>query len=64
MKVEIFRYLIDGYRMYGCWFDRALNTPVCKATLLYHILHGCSPVNLLHIFGTSFPEKTSGGLFL
>ena len=26
--------------------------------------HGCSPVNLLHIFRTSFPKKISGGLLL
>ena len=26
--------------------------------------HGCSPVNLLHIFRTSFPRKTSGRLLL
>ena len=26
--------------------------------------HGCSPVNLLYIFGTSFPRKTSGQLLL
>ena len=26
--------------------------------------HGCSPVNLLHIFRTPFPENTSGGLLL
>ena len=26
--------------------------------------HGCSPVNLLHIFRTSFPKNTYGGLFL
>ena len=26
--------------------------------------HGCSPVNLLHIFRTPFPKNTSGGLFL
>ena len=26
--------------------------------------HGCSLVNLLHIFGTPFPRKTSGGLLL
>ena len=26
--------------------------------------HGCSPVNLLHIFGTLFPKSTSEGLFL
>ena len=26
--------------------------------------HGCSQVNLLHIFRTPFPKNTSGGLFL
>ena len=26
--------------------------------------HGCSPVNLLHIFRTLFPKNTSGGLLL
>ena len=26
--------------------------------------HGCSPVNLLHIFRTSFPKNTSGRLLL
>ena len=26
--------------------------------------HECSPVNLLHIFKTSFPKKISGGLLL
>ena len=26
--------------------------------------HGCSPVNLLHIFRTTFLKNTSGGLFL
>ena len=26
--------------------------------------HGCSPVNWLHIFRTSFPKKTAGGLLL
>ena len=26
--------------------------------------HGCSPVNLLHIFRTSFPKDTSGRLLL
>ena len=28
------------------------------------LLHGCSPVNLLHIFRTTFPKNTSGGLLL
>ena len=26
--------------------------------------HGCSPVNLLHIFRTAFTKKTSGRLLL
>ena len=26
--------------------------------------HGCSPVNLLHIFKTPFPKNTSGGMLL
>ena len=26
--------------------------------------HGCSPVNLLHIFRTPFPKNTSGRLLL
>ena len=26
--------------------------------------HGCSPVNILHIFGTPFSKNTSEGLFL
>ena len=26
--------------------------------------HGCSPVNLLHIFRTPFPRNTSGGLLI
>ena len=28
------------------------------------LLHGCSPVNLLHIFRTPFPRNTSGRLLL
>ena len=28
------------------------------------LLHGCSPVNLLHISRTSFPKNTSGRLLL
>ena len=26
--------------------------------------HGCTPVNLMHIFRILFPKKISGGLFL
>ena len=29
-----------------------------------HSWHGCSPVNLLHIFRTPFCQNTSGGLLL
>ena len=35
---------------------------ICFATLLNR--HGCSPVNLLHIFRTPFSKNTSGGLLL
>ena len=28
------------------------------------LCHGCSPINLLHIFRTHFPKNTSGGLLL
>ena len=28
------------------------------------LCHGCSPVNLLHIFRTHFPKNNFGGLFL
>ena len=44
--------------------------PGSEATFqLYNFLaitlrHGGSPVNLLHIFRTPFPENTSGGLLL
>ena len=33
----------------------------CRSVILRH---GCSPVNLLHIFRTPFPKNTSGWLFL
>ena len=45
----------------------------CRSVILIKLLcnfieialrHGCSPVNLLHIFGTPFPESTSGRLLL
>ena len=30
----------------------------------FTLQHGCSPVNLLRIFGTPFPKNASGGLLL
>ena len=36
---------------------------ICKAILL-KLQHGCSPVFLMHIFRTTFPSITSGGLLL
>ena len=35
-----------------------------KVALQSYFRHGCSPVNLLHIFRTPFSNNTSGGLFL
>ena len=37
-------------------------TPMLKCD--FNFRHGCSPVNLLHIFRTLFPKSTSGGLSL
>ena len=31
---------------------------------IFNIRHGCSPVNLLHIFRTPFPKNTPGRLLL
>ena len=39
----------------------------CRSVILFIEItfrHGCSPVNLLHIFRTSFPSNTSGWLLL
>ena len=40
--------------------------PKCDFNFIIEVLlrHGCSPVNLLHIFRTRFPKNTSGGLLL
>ena len=35
-----------------------------KAVVEIAIRHGCSPVNLLHIFGTPFLKNISEGLLL
>ena len=37
---------------------------VISIKLLKQIRHGCSPVNLLHIFRTPFPKNASGRLLL
>ena len=42
-------------------------TPMLKCDfnkVALQLQHGCSPVNLLHIFRTPFPANTSGGLLL
>ena len=44
-------------------------TPMPRIPMLSNFIeialrHGSSPVNLLHIFGTTFPKKTSGWLLL
>ena len=44
--------------------------PKCVSTKLQSnfieiiLRHGCSPVNLLHVFRTTFPKNTSEGLLL
>ena len=35
-----------------------------KVAIEIILQHGCSPVNLLHIFRTPFPRKTYGWLLL
>ena len=45
--------------MLKCDFNKVQNN-VIEITLL----HGSSPVNLLHIFGRRFPKNTSGWLLL
>ena len=48
-------------------------TPICRSAISIKLQsnfieialrHGCSPVNLLHIFRTSFPKNTCGRLLL
>ena len=43
-----------------CAISATLQSNFVEITLL----HGCSPVNLLHIFRTTFPKNTSGRLLL
>ena len=40
------------------------NFTFCAVFIEIALQHGCSPVNLLHIFGTSFPKNNSGRLLL
>ena len=40
------------------------NITFCTVFIEIALQHGCSPVNLLHIFGTSFPKNNSGRLLL
>ena len=37
---------------------------VASKVIKIALRHGCSPVNLLHIFRTPFPKNTSGRLLL
>ena len=39
-------------------------SPVNINFIEFSLRHGCSPVNLLHIFRTPFPKNTSGRLLL
>ena len=45
--------------MLECGFQK-----VAKQLFEIVLRYGCSPVNLLHIFGTPFLNNTSGGLLL
>ena len=42
----------------------AISTKLQSNFIGITLRHGCSPVNLLHIFGTPFPRNTSGRLLL
>ena len=54
-------------------YSKFTGEPPCLSVVLIKLLwnfieitlwHGCSPVNLLHIFRTSFPKNTFGWLLL
>ena len=50
-----------------CFFLQVGYSSVFKSTILLReiaLRHGCSPVNLLHLFRTPFPKNTYGGLYL
>ena len=42
----------------------AISTKLLCSFIEIALWHGCSPVNLLHIFRTPFPKNTSGRLLL
>ena len=59
--------------MPNCDFNKVTKQLPCRIGISVKLLsnfieialrHGCSPVNLLHIFRTLFPRNTSGGLLL
>ena len=43
---------------------KSFNVFVTECIVEITLRRGCSPVNLLHIFRTTFPKNTSGGLLL
>ena len=49
---------IAGEHLYRSVTPMKLQSNFIEITLQ----HGCSPVNLLHIFRTTFPKNTYGGL--
>ena len=59
-----FRDIASGILNLKGFIDETL--PQCKVSNFIEIAlwHGCSPVNLRHIFRSSFPKNTSGWLLL
>ena len=56
-------YMVQSYRgEHPC--RSAISIKFQKNFIEITLRHGCSPVNLLYIFRTPFPKKTSGGLLL
>ena len=43
---------------------KAISVKLPSTFIEVTLLHGCFPVNFLHIFKTPFPKNTSGGLHL
>ena len=50
------------YRRHPC--RSAISINLIRNFIEITLRHGCSPVNLLHIFRTPFPKSTSGWLLL